>query len=85
MSRKKPQFTENIIPLLDHSQEYRSELFHMQLYFNKMLKILRNPRNSRKTIRNIQTNLQELVEDMLYHYQDAKKANILPKEFRYPN
>ena len=89
MSRKKPQFTENIIPLLDRSQEYRSELLHMQLYFNKMLRALRNPRNSNKTIKNIRQQreyLLHVLNETTSSVNDNEDINEnLEKVIEFPN
>ncbi len=82
MNRKNPTITENI---LNETQEYRNELLYMQLYHHEATRQLKNPRNSVIKTKNISTNIQELIEEMLYHFEDAKLQNKLPQEFKYSN
>ena len=80
MSIKKPE-TYNDTVTIDHTQEYRAELFYMQLYHLEAIKKLANPRNSSRTIKQIQTNIEDLIREMLAHYRYAKKEKKLPKEY----
>ena len=84
MSRKIQQSDEDIMTI-DPTQEYRSDLFHMQLYYNESLQSLNNTGNSFKTIRQIRSNIQDVIEYMLGHYQHAKKENKLPLEYSLLN
>lgn len=84
MSRKTRKFDKDIITI-DPTQEYRSDLFHMQLYYNKSLQSLNNSNNSFRTIRQIRSNIQDVIEYMLDHYQHAKKENKLPPEYSVLN
>jgi DNA-directed RNA polymerase len=83
MSIKNPDINDNVY--FDHAQDFRGELFFMQLYFNEQQEALKNSQLTKKTIRKIKSNLKELVCEILYEYQIAKEDNKLPKEFRSSN
>ena len=83
MSIKKPNIDDDAY--FDHAQDFRGELFFMQLDFNEQQKVLNSPGLSKSDIRKIKSKINELVLDLLYEYQRAKEDNKLPQEFKYPN
>ena len=80
MSIKNPETYDDTI-ILDNTQEYRNELFYMRLYYLEAITKLRNPRNSSKTNKQIEENIEDLIENIIHQYQNAKKEKKLPKEY----
>ena len=71
--------------MIDKHQKYRDELMSMQLQYINAKKELNNPNNSIPKSLYISQSINELIEEILYHFQDAKIHKELPKEFELLN
>ena len=71
--------------MIDKHQKYRDELMCMQLHYIEATRALKNTENSIAKSLHISQNINELVEEILYHFQYAKKTKILPTEFQTTN
>ena len=71
--------------MIDKHQKYRDELMSMQLDYIEATRALKNSQNSISKTLYITQSINELVEEILLHFQEAKKHNELPREFTLLN
>ena len=57
----------------------------MQLHYIEATRALKKSEKSTAKSIYIAQNIHELVDEILYHYQDAKRHNELPTEFQSSN
>ena len=80
MSRKN---TPKII--INDNEKYRNELLAMRIDYHNAQNEIINPENSKLKTNRISQYIKEQIEEILYHFKEAKKQNKLPQEYKYQN